>query len=238
MVLLIKLFLAHFIGDFVLQPKAWVDQKTHDKAKSPKLYIHFFIHGALIMLVLWNLDYWPLALTLMTIHGAIDITKLYAQNKKNSTQWFFIDQMLHFASIFFVWYVWSAAEVNLQEFIFNPQILIYATALVFITSASAIGLQVLMAGWSKSLKIGNEVSLRNAEKYIGILERLFVFMFVILGNWAAIGLLMVAKAIFYFADLKAANDKKYTEYILIGTLLSFGIAIAVALLVIALISLR
>jgi hypothetical protein len=37
---------------------------------------------------------------------------------------------------------------------------------------------------------------------------------------------LAAKSVFRFGDLKESKDRKLTEYILIGTLLSFGIAIA------------
>ena len=63
-----------------------------------------------------------------------------------------------------------------------------------------------------------------------MLERLFVFSFVILGKWEAIGFLLAAKSVFRFGDLRKAKDRKLTEYILIGTLLSFGISIGVGLL--------
>ena len=92
-----------------------------------------------------------------------------------------------------------------------------------------------MSSWSKSLEDNNDESLSNAGKYIGMLERLFVFVFVITGNWEGIGFLLAAKSVFRFGDLKESKDRKLTEYILIGTLLSFGIAIAVGMLVLKLI---
>ena len=76
-----------------------------------------------------------------------------------------------------------------------------------------------------------EKSLPNAGKYIGILERLLVFIFVVTGHWEAIGFLVAAKSVFRFGDLKDSRDRKLTEYILIGTLLSFGIAIIVGIIV-------
>ena len=45
------------------------------------------------------------------------------------------------------------------------------------------------------------------------------------------GLLIAAKSVFRFNDLKESNNRKWTEYILIGTLLSFGLAILTGLLV-------
>ncbi|MGB1309494.1 MAG: DUF3307 domain-containing protein, partial [Oceanihabitans sp.] len=40
MILLIKLLLAHIIGDFFLQPEKWVIDKEAKKLKSFKLYLH------------------------------------------------------------------------------------------------------------------------------------------------------------------------------------------------------
>lgn len=76
---------------------------------------------------------------------------------------------------------------------------------------------------------GNE-SLKDAGMYIGILERILVFVFVILDHWEAVGFLITAKSVFRFGDLKESKERKLTEYILIGTLISFGIAILVGIL--------
>jgi hypothetical protein len=92
-----------------------------------------------------------------------------------------------------------------------------------------------MSQWSQSLNDDNYESLNNAGKYIGMLERLFVFVFVITGHWEGIGFLLAAKSVFRFGDLKESRDRKLTEYILIGTLISFGIAIGVGMVVLKLI---
>ena len=81
-----------------------------------------------------------------------------------------------------------------------------------------------MSNWSLE-EDNSEDSLESAGKYIGILERLFVFGFILLNQWSAIGLLIAAKSVFRFGDLSRAKDRKLTEYILIGTLISFGLAI-------------
>jgi len=90
-------------------------------------------------------------------------------------------------------------------------------------------MRVLMGKWELE-EDNTEKSLSQAGKYIGILERLFVFTFIVLNQWAAIGLLITAKSVFRFGDLSKAKDRKLTEYVLIGTLLSFGIAISTGLL--------
>lgn len=216
----------------MLQPKSWVHEKEIRKLKSPKLYLHSFIHGILVLLLLWNFDFLLPALILMIVHGIIDGVKLYAQKAHTKSRWFLIDQGLHFISIVFVWMLFF--EPDLYNFIYiieTASFWVYLTALFFITIVSSIAIRELMSKWSKALNENEDESLNNAGKYIGILERLFVFVFVITGRWEGIGFLLAAKSIFRFGDLKESKDRKLTEYILIGTLLSFGIAIATAMIV-------
>jgi len=94
---------------------------------------------------------------------------------------------------------------------------------------SAIFMKMIMSNWTLNEDSSND-SLRNAGKYIGILERLFVFGFIVLNQWQAIGLLIAAKSVFRFGDLSRSKDRKLTEYILIGTLLSFGLALVTGLI--------
>ena len=79
------------------------------------------------------------------------------------------------------------------------------------------------------LKVKN-TSLAGAGKIIGMLERLFVFAFILLNAWSAIGFLITAKSVFRFGDLTEGKNRQLTEYVLIGTLLSFGLAIGAGLL--------
>jgi hypothetical protein len=171
----------------------------------------------------------------MISHGIIDTIKLYAQQEKNKSLWFLIDQALHIISILVMWGLFFKPKINLNALVEDTEIWIYAAAILFITVVSGIVMMVLMSTWSKALNDSNEESLNNAGKYIGMLERIFVFTFVVTENWEGIGFLLAAKSVFRFGDLKESKDRKLTEYILIGTLLSFGIAIAVGMLVLKLI---
>ena len=233
MVILIKLIIAHFIGDFVFQPRGWVEEKERKQAKSLKLYLHVLIHGLLVLTLLWSLDYWLLALLLMASHGIIDAIKLYAQkeNKNRKSNWFLIDQALHLVSILVWWMVFFKPELHIAPWIADPNTWIYAAALLFITAVSGIVIRELMANWSDKLNERMGDSLNNAGKYIGILERLFVFTFIVTGHWEGIGFLLAAKSVFRFGDLKKSKNRQLTEYILIGTLLSFAIAVASGMLV-------
>ena len=236
MIFFLKLVLAHLIADFILQPSSWVVDKECFKVRSLKLYLHLLIHGALVLVLLWDFSYWPLALSIAITHGLIDTLKLYGQKTSSKGIWFFIDQTLHLASILFLASVFIEAIPEIRSFPIEESFWVYLTAIIFITFVSGICIQVLLKDWSSSIDQSHDESLINAGKYIGILERLFVFTFVVSGYWEGIGFLLAAKSIFRFGDLKESKDRKLTEYILIGTLLSFAIATASGMLVLAVVS--
>jgi hypothetical protein len=84
MILLTKLLLAHLIGDFVLQPSAWVRSKVELKIRSLYFYLHCLVHVVLVLVFLWDLGYWSLAVLIGVIHGGIDLLKLYFQQQKHT----------------------------------------------------------------------------------------------------------------------------------------------------------
>lgn len=224
MLILIKLILAHLIGDFLLQPTAWVKEKEKLKATSPKLYLHVLIHGALVLLLLWDLSLWPIILAITIAHVLIDLIKLYAQKPKTKTTWFIADQAMHLLSILIVWAVFTEVYVDWQLVFQDPFLLGLITIVLFLTQPTSIILSNLLKKWSDSIPSQPDQSLQDAGKYIGILERLFVFSFIATGHWEAVGFLLAAKSVFRFGDLRKSKERKLTEYILIGTLLSFGTA--------------
>lgn len=222
-----KLILAHLIGDFLLQPKLWVLDKEKKKAASKYLYAHVVLHFAITMLLLWDFSYWKIAVFILISHYFIDLLKLYVTPFfKDATIPFFVDQILHILILYCCAFYGNLWENTLH--LFNRLDWGLLTAVVFLSFPAAIILGKLLEKMSAQLEMDHK-SLPNAGMYIGIIERLFVLIFIILGRWEAIGLLITAKSVFRFNDLKESNSRKLTEYILIGTLLSFGIAILTGL---------
>jgi len=228
MILFAKLLLAHFLGDFVFQPLRWVLHKEANKIGSRYLYLHLLVHGALLALAFWDPSAWPLVLVILVSHYLIDLAKIYFQRLfRYSAVPFFLDQLAHVLVLYLV-----AFQTQLPEHAFDwmqqtdwPLV----AAVVFVTVPAAIMMNRILDPLSDQIEF-NHKSLPNAGKYIGMLERLFVLVFIILGRWEGIGLLITAKSVFRFNDLKESNNRKLTEYILIGTLLSFGLAIATGLI--------
>lgn len=135
------------------------------------------------------------------------------------------DQLAHFSIIAALVYGYEPFQISLS-ILYSYESLILILSLLSLTYVSAIVMKMIMSTWEiEEDNLKN--SLQSAGKYIGILERLFVFGFILLDQWQAIGLLIAAKSVFRFGDLSRAKDRKLTEYILIGTLLSFGLAITI-----------
>lgn len=222
--LFIKLILAHFIGDFLLQPQKWVLHKEEHKHKSKYLYWHILVHFiAIITLLQFNTKYGLGILIIVVSHYIIDVIKLHLKPKMNSRILFGLDQLAHLIIIALVVNMYEAYPLNIDLF-FNSKFLLLITGIIGVTKVSSIIMKTIISKWYLK-EDTNEESLENAGAYIGMLERLFVFAFIVTQHWEGIGFLIAAKSVFRFGDLSKAKDRKLTEYILIGTLLSFGLAI-------------
>lgn len=228
MIVLVKLLLAHLIGDFLLQPTAWVVNKEKKKHKSIYLYYHILLHGVLAFAIVFEKDFLWYALLLAIFHGIIDYIKLQFQTKKTKRFWFLLDQFLHVITLLAITFFYTKIPLDLNFFGNNFWIIL--TGIVLLTKPTSIIIRNIISIWTPEKKTKDN-SLENAGNYIGILERLFIFCFILTNHFEAIGFLLAAKSIFRFGDLKAAKDRKLTEYVLIGTLLSFGIALLIGLLV-------
>lgn len=227
----IKLILAHLLGDFVLQPDSWVADKENRKLKSPYLYFHVLVITALSFIFLWDPGLWWVAALIGISHGIIDAAKLSFQTVKNKKSWFFIDQALHLAVI-------AAASLYFHEFtlefIRNQSFLKILMAALFLTLPASVFIKILLSSWTPVPETQGNIqteSLSSAGKYIGILERLLVFTFIMVNHWEGVGFMVAAKSVFRFSDLAQARQRKLTEYVLIGTLLSFGMAVLTGILI-------
>jgi hypothetical protein len=219
---LTKLLLSHLLTDFVLQPGSWVEERKRKHFGSGKLYLHALITaGVAYILIGWQ--YWVVAIILLITHFVIDGWKSYRPQR---TEYFLIDQFLHLLVIAGCW-LFTFQDVDLFNRIGrwmngDARTWIVLTAFVFVTTPSGILIGQLTDRWSKKIEDpGN--SLVNAGKWIGIVERVIVLLLVLVNQFSAIALLVTAKGIIRFSEKDRQEIK--TEYLVIGTLMSIGIAI-------------
>lgn len=229
MTLALKLLIVHFLADFALQPDSWVVDKNQNRHLSRYLYYHVGIHALLLLLVFWfDWQYWPLFVAYTVSHFLFDLVKLFLNEKLNSRLLFALDQLAHLVVIGVLVYIYQPFKIDFDVLFSFHSLLLIATFLA-LTSVSSVIIKQIMSRWNLQA-IENNDSLHNAGKYIGMLERLFIFGFIILHQFHAIGFLIAVKTIFRFSDLSRAKDRKLTEYMIIGTFISFGLSLLISLL--------
>jgi hypothetical protein len=226
MLITLQLLLAHLIGDFVLQPQSWVESKEKKGVKSKYFWFHIGVHLSLLLVfTTFELEVLPYVIALTISHLFIDVLKIKLKPKCSSIVLFFGDQFLHLVCILVAAAVYVRLDLG-SLLNFSDKGFIVLLALVCSTYVSGVIMKVVLSRWDLSGLEGE--ALNKAGWYIGILERLFILGFACLNYWAGIGFLIAAKSIFRFSDLSRSKDRKLTEYVLIGTLLSYGLAILIA----------
>jgi len=228
--LLIRLVIAHLLSDFVFQSDKWVEQRKKDGWRSKHLYLHGAIAGVLAYFFsgLWDMLWLPLAVA--ATHILIDGIKARYENDLKS---FFADQLGHFIVLIVIWILVIAPDTEdiaaLGQLMFpGTKLWVIAAAYLIIIWPSSVLINRITEKWRKDIseKEGAEKdkSLEKAGTWLGWLERFLILTFILLQQYAAIGFLVAAKSIFRFSE-----SRKVGEYVLIGTLLSFVIAVIVGL---------
>lgn len=229
--ILLLLLLSHVLVDFVFQHKKTIANKRKYKARSWHLYLHSFAAGAVAYLLLMQWNWWMVPVIIAVSHFLIDLWKLY--QKKDDLKRFLIDQSAHILVLLLLWlYLINGygefLEASKQALNSIPLITI---VLGYLTVIFPVGFIIGKATikWQKDIERDGEESLDKAGRYIGIFERILVLTFILINQFSAIGFLIAAKSILRFSDAK--NARKQTEYVLIGTLMSFAICIIIGLAV-------
>jgi len=212
------LIAAHAIADFSLQTDGLVQNKNRLRF----LMLHAAIHAALTYIVLQVWICWQAPLFILLVHAAIDFIK--QRSKRGTATAFIVDQIVHVISLLILtWLLVRFSWVSAFSGIGYKPLVVLAG---FVATIQGAGF--LIALFVKRLIDENNLELDgllNGGKLIGQLERCLIFLFMFIGQPAGIGFLVAAKSILRFEE---AKKQKLAEYVLIGSLLSFSIAIALS----------
>ena len=240
-IILIKLFLAHILTDFVFQPSSWVKKKNENGCFGIHFILHSFLAGFLTYLLLGEWTSFAVPIGVFALHALIDCAKIKIGRNQLDEQkrvLFFVDQGFHLIVILIAWlYLIESKDLVIPflKMAFNDKkILSTIVAFIFVTIPAGIIIGQITEPFRKQLKSSDSTesfdSLNKAGIYIGITERILILIFVIMNQYAAIGLLIAGKSILRVAKEGDKDGRKKTEYILIGTLISFVVAIVTGLL--------
>ena len=229
----IALLLAHVLADFVFQSN-WIamgKQARHPGALAAHLAWVF----GMAWLAFGTLDATALGIlaALTLVHILIDIAKSFFPVSLTS---FLADQAAHLVTLAVVAHaapdMWSAGLWG--TVVWLPAAMGIAAGFILATRAGGFAMMMLMTRFADA-KLPE--GLTNGGALIGFLERAIIFMFVFVGEPAGVGFLIAAKSVLRFDAVKDTEKAgRASEYVIIGTLASFGWAMAVAWGALALVS--
>lgn len=236
--LVILLFICHILGDYYFQN----NQLAKDKqSKIHYQFLHYILYFIPYLLLIVFYDHSILLLLLLQlIHAIIDMASFFYKRKKrtklNEFRSYFIDQVLHFISIILVYLlVYNFAPMNLSifgEFLQRSLLLLdlniellfkVVLSILIIHKPMNIFIAKFLADFTPQLKDELELEDKGAGRYIGTLERSLILIFILIGEYTAIGFILTAKSITRYDRI--TKDKNFGEYYLLGTLMSFFLII-------------
>lgn len=224
---LLALVAAHLIADFPLQSDWLLERK-----KNPVfLILHIAVVTATAALVLGFLS-WPLLAVLAFTHLVMDAIKVHLL--KDTLTSFFIDQFVHLSVIVGLAFLYAGTFAN-GFWAGAPGLEYYQAGLCLIAGlilslqTGAIIIKKATQPFFEQIEPTIE-GLRHGGSYIGVLERALVMLLILTGQPAGVGFLITAKSILRFGDVKESHQRKLTEYVIIGTFLSFGWGLFIATL--------
>jgi hypothetical protein len=224
-------FLAHILGDFYFQSNKTVDEKRKNIYGVIRHCVHCLITYVILTALLMQPSPGLLsAVSLLAVsHFFIDLLKMkLARGKFLCDGWiFFVDQILHIASIAVIvlcLFRNGLFENSISGFLnknvftgFKFNLITAVTAFLLIVRPARFTVQYILDIFGISSE-GKTEGYENSSLLIGYTERALALALVLAGQYSAISWLIAAKGLARFNE---TNDKKFSEYFIIGTLLSF-----------------
>ena len=229
------------LADFVFQSN---DMAKGKQSRDP---LTLGLHGGIVLVasvVTLGTWHWGL-LGLTAVHLAIDFAKSFAPKRL----WAFLaDQGLHLVTLAAValwlpglwagglWATggWPAgwfADPLWTQPLWAPALMALVAGIILATRAGGFAVGLLMQDHADGAPPDG---LPKGGATIGVLERGLVFLLVLAGQPGGVGFLIAAKSVLRFST--TASDRSASEYVIIGTLASFGWALATAWATIALLA--
>ncbi|MEI6049332.1 MAG: DUF3307 domain-containing protein [Bacteroidota bacterium] len=224
--LLIFQITAHLLADFTFQPHQKANEKNENGFQSRYLKYHVLVVFSFSWILSFQWSFIVGAIVIALTHWLADGIKSYYKRHNQYVKYiFFIDQILHLIIILCVSKLYTTFFEVSPIFYFSVSTvkLLIILSFLFCTKPANIMIKEVFRVFDiKVIKVGESEELPNAGKLIGIIERWLVLRFILLNQFEAVGFLLAAKSILRFKEAETLKS----EYVLIGTMLSFAIAIA------------
>lgn len=234
----ILLLLAHVIGDFYFQSNK-LSKRKDSSLKWVLLHsLIYWLGTLLILLPVISVEFFVIGTLSAALHAIIDISKYLYLKKTGSRSAvpagkdrniFFADQIAHVVCLTCIAYVAVLEKIPFQ---FGKPVLgffeiigidpmtfaCWAAAILIIHKPANLFIAKILSIYKPENKDDENKKDNNAGRFIGTIERIIILIFLSIGQYAAIGLVLTAKSIARYD--KISKEKDFAEYYLIGTLIS------------------
>lgn len=219
--------IGHFLSDYYFQSDKMAEMKYINKQVLFKHNAIYFMVMISVVLIIFDVRILLGSVFIGFTHAVIDqiVVAYREKNPEKRVQLYLIDQCMHLL-IILITYLIIQNQINLQ-YIFEmgfsiATLLQWALMLIIIVNPISITIRILLEPYRPEAETKEGVE--NAGALVGILERLIVFLLLSVDQYAAIGLVLTAKSIARYNRI--SEDPVFSEYYLLGTLLSMLLVIA------------
>ncbi|MBD3336017.1 MAG: DUF3307 domain-containing protein [Candidatus Eisenbacteria bacterium] len=232
---LVCLLTGHIFADFLVQTPRIAQTKGESVSRLLLHGLLTWITHTLFVLPFWSRSVMIAVLLIALVHTLLDGIKGRLQGgRSGSLAVFFLDQGFHLAVLLAAWAFlvrlqpWNSALLALEPSWMAPagNWMLIATGLVFNGKGATAIVRLVLERFPEV--VPRDGAGYNMGRTIGVLERILIFILVLLNQWGALGLVLAAKSIARFKEL---NVQHFADYYLIGTLTSLLVAIVTGVLV-------
>ena len=226
--LLLCLVIAYVVADFSFQRNSLTGSQFCKTWRSGWLYMHGAFAGALAYTLagLWSAIWLPFVIFIAHV-----LRDGLTSPQEDTNRLFLLDHLGYLIILLGCWILLirgDPSEIAIFLFSHTSDVrfwtIILSYLLVIWPAGTLIG-RITKPWRNEVIKETSSHGLEKAGLWIGRLERILILTFVLLKHFEAIGLLIAAKSILRFGETRTSNHRKEAEYILIGTMISFVIAI-------------
>lgn len=260
--LFLILLLAHLLGDYYFQPQKLADKKEKYYSAvliHSLIYAAFVGLTALVVDARW----WVFVVAALAHWLIDSLKFLLRKKKFSKATLFIIDQALHLLTLLLLAWFSPAAVLRPWSISLGERFWAWLVLILLVAKPVNISMDILFSKFSEAAKEEQKKQLEKTEEHrtqtigslekpesskdekiatqevegagalIGLFERLFVVIFVALGQYSAMSLLIAAKSLARFDRI--TKNQAFAEYYLIGTLFSILFALVSYLLIFKLI---
>lgn len=225
--MIIAMFLAHLVGDYILQ---WNSLAAWKSRELKGVIVHCLVVFAVTWLFIlpFNPAWWPWVIVIGAAHFLIDAVQLRVKLPIPELARFSLDQLAHFSVITLA--LTAGGYLNLtsllqegMRILQSDLLLIYLFGYAFVTMPAWVVVKFTAYG----LVQGSAPQFGDSSKYLGILERLLMTTFVAVGQYILVPVVILPRLLMEWPQI--ANDEQAPVY-LAELLVSVTLAVSVGIL--------